>query len=109
MNPAGPVCAGGGVQLQPDDHSAGDAPADRRRSGLYPPGQGTFIRKNFLQLSQWDLSGSDYFGATKTWEHLGTVTSRVVHFELRFPNEKEQASLMINADAPIYDFIRSVC
>lgn len=29
-------------------------------------GQGTFIRKNFLQLSQWDLSGSDYFGATKT-------------------------------------------
>jgi GntR family transcriptional regulator len=69
-------------------------------------GQGTFIRKNFLQLSQWDLSGSDYFGATKTWEHLGTVTSQVVHFELRFPNEKEQASLMINADAPIYDFIR---
>ncbi|MFJ5426207.1 GntR family transcriptional regulator, partial [Enterobacter sp. CER55] len=59
-------------------------------------GQGTFIRKNFLQLSQWDLSGSDYFGATKTWEHLGTVTSQVVHFELRFPNEKEQASLMIN-------------
>lgn len=38
-------------------------------------GQGTFIRKNFLQLSQWDLSGSDYFGATKTQEHLGTVTS----------------------------------
>lgn len=38
-------------------------------------GQGTFIRKNFLQLSQWDLSGSDYFGATKTREHLGTVTS----------------------------------
>ena len=69
-------------------------------------GQGTFIRKNFLQLSQWDLSGSDYFGATKTWEHLGTVTSQVVHFELRFPNEKEQASLMINADAPVYDFIR---
>lgn len=30
-------------------------------------GQGTFIRKNFLQLSQWALSGSDYFGATKTW------------------------------------------
>jgi GntR family transcriptional regulator len=34
------------------------------------------------------------------------VTSQVVHFELRFPNEKEQASLMINADAPVYDFIR---
>lgn len=30
----------------------------------------------------------------------------MVHFELRFPNEKEQASLMINADAPVYDFIR---
>lgn len=34
-------------------------------------GQGTFVRKNFLQLSQWELPGSDYFGATKTWEHLG--------------------------------------
>jgi DNA-binding transcriptional MocR family regulator len=33
-------------------------------------GQGTFVRKNFLQLSQWELPGSDYFGATKTWEHL---------------------------------------
>lgn len=30
-------------------------------------GQGTFVRKNFLQLSQWELPGSDYFGATKTW------------------------------------------
>lgn len=29
-----------------------------------------------------------------------------MHFELRFPNEKEQASLMINPDTPIYDFIR---
>ncbi|STT49652.1 putative transcriptional regulator [Klebsiella pneumoniae] len=28
-------------------------------------GQGTFVRKNFLQLSQWELPGSDYFGATK--------------------------------------------
>lgn len=69
-------------------------------------GQGTFVRKNFLQLSQWDLPGSDYFGATKTWEHLGTVSSQVVRFELRFPNEKEQASLLINADAPVYDFVR---
>ncbi|MBV8044315.1 GntR family transcriptional regulator [Pluralibacter sp.] len=69
-------------------------------------GQGTFVRKNFLQLSQWDLCGSDYFGATKTWEHLGTVASRVVRFELRFPSEKEQASLLINADSPVYDFVR---
>lgn len=69
-------------------------------------GLGTFIRKNFLQLSQWDLPGSDYFGATKTWENVGTVTSRVIKFELRFPNEREQASLLIDADAPVYDFIR---
>lgn len=69
-------------------------------------GQGTFVRKNFLQLSQWDLSGSDYFGATRTWEHLGTVSSRIVRFELRFPSEKEQSSLLINADAPVYDFVR---
>lgn len=69
-------------------------------------GLGTFIRKNALQLSQWDLPGSDYFGATKTWENIGTVTSRIIKFELRFPDEKEQASLLIDADAPVYDFIR---
>ena len=69
-------------------------------------GQGTFVRKNFLQLSQWDVPGTDYSGATETWEHLGTVESQVIRFELRFPTEKEQASLLINADAPVYDFVR---
>ena len=55
-------------------------------------GQGTFVRKNFRQLSQWDVSGSDYFGATETWRHLGEVTSQVIAFEVRFPDENEQAS-----------------
>ena len=69
-------------------------------------GQGTFIRKNFLQLSQWDIHGSDYAGATETWGHLGKVESQVIRFELRFPSEKEQASLLIDADSPVYDFVR---
>lgn len=69
-------------------------------------GQGTFIRKNFLQLSQWDIHGSDYAGATETWGHLGKVESQVIRFELRFPSEKEQASLLIDADSPVYDFAR---
>jgi GntR family transcriptional regulator len=69
-------------------------------------GQGTFIRKNFLQLSRWDLPGSDYYGATKTWEHVGQVTSKIIKFELRFPTEKEQASLLVGPDDPVYDFIR---
>lgn len=69
-------------------------------------GQGTFIRKNFLQLSQWDLPGSDYYGATKTWENVGTVTSEIVRFDLRFPTEKEQSSLLIDAESPVYDFVR---
>ncbi len=48
-------------------------------------GQGYLCaEKNFLQLSQWELPGSDYFGATKTREHLGEVQSEVVRFELRF-------------------------
>lgn len=69
-------------------------------------GQGTFIRKNFLQLSRWDLPGSDYFGATKTWENVGEVTSKIIRFELRFPTEKEQDSLLTGPDAPVYDIIR---
>ena len=69
-------------------------------------GLGTFVRKNFHQLSQWDRSGSDYFGATNTWGHLGKVNSHVVRFELRFPSEEEQSFLLIDADAPVYDFVR---
>jgi GntR family transcriptional regulator len=69
-------------------------------------GQGTFIRKNYHAQSQWDLAGSDYFGATKTWEHVGPVESQVLRFDLRFPSEKEQSSLLIDADAPVYDFAR---
>lgn len=69
-------------------------------------GQGTFIRKNFLQLSRWDLPGSDYFGATKTWENVGEVTSKIVRFDLRFASEKEQASLLVGPDEPVYDFVR---
>ncbi|WP_437888707.1 GntR family transcriptional regulator [Phytobacter sp. V91] len=69
-------------------------------------GQGTFIRKNFMQLTRWDLPGSDYYGATKTWENVGQVTSKIIRFELRFPNEKEQASLLLGPDDPVYDFIR---
>lgn len=56
--------------------------------------------------SQWELPGSDYFGATKTWEHLGEVQSEVVRFAVRFPSDKEQSSLLIDADAPVYDFVR---
>lgn len=69
-------------------------------------GQGTFVRKNFRQLSQWDLPGSDYFGATKTWEGRGEITSRVLRFDVRFPTDEEQAALLIDPDAPVYDFMR---
>ena len=69
-------------------------------------GLGTFVRKNFHQLSKWDLPGSDYFGATKTWEGRGEVSSRIVGFEVRFPDESEQAALLIDATAPVYDFAR---
>ncbi|EOC0061787.1 GntR family transcriptional regulator [Cronobacter turicensis] len=69
-------------------------------------GLGTFVRKNFQQISRWDRPGSDYFGATRTWQGLGTVTSEIIKFELRFPDEKEQASLLIDASAPVYDFVR---
>jgi GntR family transcriptional regulator len=30
----------------------------------------------------------------------------VIRFELRFATEKEQTSLLIDADAPVYDFVR---
>lgn len=39
-------------------------------------------------------------------EHLGEVQSEVVRFAVRFPSDKEQSSLLIDADAPVYDFVR---
>jgi GntR family transcriptional regulator len=68
-------------------------------------GQGTFIRK--ISCS----SRSGISPAATIWCDQNLGTSGHGHqpggaFELRFPNEKEQASLMINADAPVYDFIR---
>jgi GntR family transcriptional regulator len=40
-------------------------------------GQGTFMRKNFLQLSQWDFR-QRLLRRDQNLEHLGTVTSQVV-------------------------------
>ncbi|MFO6295666.1 UTRA domain-containing protein, partial [Pseudomonas aeruginosa] len=62
--------------------------------------------KHLLQQGRWELAGTAYFGATKTWEHLGEVQSEVVRFAVRFPSDKEQSSLLIDADAPVYDFVR---
>ena len=30
----------------------------------------------------------------------------MIRFELRSPRKKEQSSLLIDADAPVYDFVR---
>ncbi len=34
------------------------------------------------------------------------MQSEVVRFAVRFPSDKEQSSLLIDADAPVYDFVR---
>lgn len=34
------------------------------------------------------------------------VTSKIIKFELRFPTEKEQDSLLLGPDEPVYDFNR---
>ncbi len=51
-------------------------------------GQGTFVRKNFLQLSQWDLPGSDYFGATKNLGAPGHGQQPGGAFRTAFPDGK---------------------
>lgn len=47
-----------------------------------------------------------YIGATKHYTKLGKVTSHIVSFEVRFPDEKEQDKLRIPPDNPVYDIIR---
>lgn len=74
--------------------------------GLIYAGAGHALLRTAIQLSRWGCPVATISAPPKPGEHLGQVQSEVVRFEVRFPTDKEQSSLLIDADAPVYDFVR---
>ncbi len=69
-------------------------------------GSGTFVRKNALQMSQLDSKADEYIGLTEQIKGNGSISSVIISFDVRFPNEDEAEKLMISKNQPIYDIVR---
>ena len=72
---------------------------------IYTRKGGTFVRKISFSCRSGSCPAATISAPPKR-EHLGEVQSEVVRFAVRFPSDKEQSSLLIDADAPVYDFVR---
>lgn len=69
-------------------------------------GSGTYVRKNARMLSELDSLADVYEGVTKLLGNKGKVTSDIIEFSIRFPNEIECEKLMIDSHKPVYDIVR---
>ncbi|MDT0016191.1 GntR family transcriptional regulator [Listeria swaminathanii] len=67
-------------------------------------GAGTFVMKNALANKQ-DASLRDYDGLTKMMGG-NRISSKIIAFDIAFPDEKTQEQLLIKADQPVYKLIR---
>jgi len=67
-------------------------------------GAGTFVTKSMV-LSKQDFYVQDYIGLTNQFPD-DTVTSKIILFEIVFPDEKVQSALNLKAEAPVYNIIR---
>lgn len=70
------------------------------------PGSGTYVKPIHASLSKLDSRADYYSGTTKQFEGAGEVTSKVLAFNVRFPNQLESEALMINPSSPVYDIHR---
>lgn len=66
-------------------------------------GVGTFVTEQF---SLYDNAVQDYMGLTKHYAQFGTIESKLISFEVRFPDETEQLKLRIDKNDSVYDIIR---
>jgi len=69
-------------------------------------GSGTYVRRNALQLTEYDTRADEYMGSTKKFGAYSKVTSKIIKFDVRFPTDDECEKLMIEKSSPIYDIIR---
>lgn len=66
-------------------------------------GIGTFISNSY---STFDYNAKINRGLTKRLGETGKITSKIISFDVIYPDEKEQEKLKITADQQIYDIVR---
>ncbi|SJZ55972.1 GntR family transcriptional regulator [Pilibacter termitis] len=66
-------------------------------------GIGTFVAE---QTSLYDNKVQEYIGVTRKYADLGKISSKIISFEVRFPDEIEQNKLKVEKNDPVYDIIR---
>ncbi len=69
-------------------------------------GSGTYIKQNVNLLAKLDTMSDEYVGLTKSTAGKGVITSEIIDFDIRFPNELEQKNLLITAHEPVYEIRR---
>ncbi len=95
-----------GVQHQPDDHPAGDAPVNRRRADLYPKRAGHLVRKNFLQLSQWSCPAATISAPPKPGSILARCKAKWCALRCAFPATRSKVRCLSTPMPRWYDFVR---
>lgn len=65
-------------------------------------GSGTYVRKNALEMSKLDSKMDEYVGVTHQLADRSTITSQILHFDVRFPTDVEAEKLMLTKTQPVY-------
>ncbi|CAM4308331.1 MULTISPECIES: GntR family transcriptional regulator [Listeria] len=69
-------------------------------------GHGTFIIKSALDMDRLNIHSQEVNGFTKLLEGRD-VESKIVHFQVTFPDEYVAERLNIDLETPIYDIVRA--
>ncbi|MDO4669948.1 MAG: GntR family transcriptional regulator [Aerococcus sp.] len=69
-------------------------------------GGGSFVRNTAKEQQLLDSPINIYDGGFQHFQAFGTVTSLIISFSTRLPEEREQQLLQLGDDMPVYDIIR---
>ncbi|MFC6463435.1 GntR family transcriptional regulator [Marinilactibacillus sp. GCM10026970] len=69
-------------------------------------GQGTFVSETVSTHFYLDSQISNFQGSTSELEGKGQITSEIISFDIRLPDEVETEKLQISKEKLVYDIIR---
>jgi len=69
-------------------------------------GSATYVKNNADNVVNMNVGLDQYVGTVQLFGDKHQVTSKVISFNLRYPNQTEQTDLKITSTDPIYDIKR---
>lgn len=69
-------------------------------------GAATYVKHNAADLANMEVSVDQYVGTSKLLGKTHDLTSKIIRFKMRYPNDTEQEKLALQATQVIYDIIR---